>query len=421
MAKVKTKFICSNCDKVEFSWMGQCSYCQEWNTFEEKQEIKTSNSLTSAISTKGVRKISEIKAENSLGFRIKNYTHEVDRVLGGGFFKGGLYLFGGEPGIGKSTLCLELLKYLDKDLNSLYLAGEESVEQIASRADRLGTKLENVNFLESMYIEHILEELNSTSYDFLVIDSIQVLKSLDNTISKSANYKLICETLIEKVKPLGVTVILIGHVTKDGELAGPKMLEHMVDVVLYLEGDRVSPYRFLKSVKNRFGPTNEVGIFKMNSKGLDPVEDATKEFLEDHEKQVLGACLGCMLSESRPIIIEIQALVVKSNFGYPKRSTVGFDLNRLNMLLAVLQKYHKLDLSEYDVYVNVTGGLKVKDTGCDLSLMKAIESSFKKTTNKMSDIYLGECSLTGKIKNPFLKDLRVKEMQRLGYNIVDQF
>src|SRR6056300_1560646 len=263
MAKVKTKFICSNCDKVEFSWMGQCSYCQEWNTFEEKQEIKTSNSLTSAISTKGVRKISEIKAENSLGFRIKNYTHEVDRVLGGGFFKGGLYLFGGEPGIGKSTLCLELLKYFDENLKSLYLAGEESVEQIASRADRLGTKLENVNFLESMYIEHILEELNSNSYDFLVIDSIQVLKSLDNTISKSANYKLICETLIEKVKPLGVTVILIGHVTKDGELAGPKMLEHMVDVVLYLEGDRVSPYRFLKSVKNRFGPTNEVGIFKM--------------------------------------------------------------------------------------------------------------------------------------------------------------
>ena len=231
---------------------------------------------------------------------------------------------------------------------------------------------------------------------------------------------MICETLIEKVKPLKVTCILIGHVTKEGEIAGPKMLEHMVDVVLYLEGDRVSPYRFLKSVKNRFGPTNQVGIFKMDSGGLKPVEDATKEFLDDHETQLVGAALGCMLSESRPIILEIQALCVKSNFGYPKRSAVGFDLNRLSMLLAVLQKYHGIDLSEHDVYVNVTGGLRIKDTGCDLALMMAIKSSFLRQANKLDTIFMGECSLTGKIKPAFLFQDRSTEMKRLGYKVVDK-
>jgi len=424
MAKVKTQYVCTNCDKVEYSWMGQCLSCNEWNTFEEKLVSKSSaGSLVSgkAVLSKTVRKISELGSQEKTNFRIKNFSYEIDRVLGGGFFKGGLYLFGGEPGIGKSTLCLEILKFLNNNYKSLYLAGEESVEQIASRSNRLGTKLDNVDFLESMYIEHILTQLEKTKYNVLIIDSIQVLKSLDPGMSKTSNYRLICETLIEKVKPLGVTCILIGHVTKEGEIAGPKMLEHMVDVVLYLEGDRVSPYRFLKSVKNRFGPTNEVGIFKMDSSGLKPVEDATKEFLEDHETSVIGAALGCMLSESRPIIVEIQALCVRSNFGYPKRSTVGFDLNRLNMLLAVLQKYHGVDLSEFDVYVNVTGGLKIKDTGCDLSLMMALKSSFSKQANKFDTIFMGECSLTGKIKPAFLFEDRSKEMKRLGYKVISNF
>jgi DNA repair protein RadA/Sms len=276
-----------------------------------------------------------------------------------------------------------------------------------------------VDFLECNYLEEIVKVLDKQNPQFLIVDSIQVVRSLERDLSPNSQSLItyICDTLTEVVKRKNITCILIGHVTKEGEIAGPKILEHLVDVVLYFQGDRDGQYRFLKSLKNRFGSTHEVGLFKMETSGLQEISDPTKEFVSIRDKEVSGVALSCIMEGTRPIIVEIQALCVKTSFGYAKRSCVGFDINRLNMILAVLQKYYSVDLSEQDVYVNVTGGLKIKDTACDLAVMHALKASYLKESHKMDKVYIGEVGLTGEIKKPSFSDIRKAECQRLGFGI----
>lgn len=421
MVKLKTVYVCSSCGVETPRWSGQCGSCQEWNTLIEdvvdKSEKKSLNNLKSSMISLSPRKISEV--DHNVVARLDTGIGEFNRVLGGGIVPGSVILLGGEPGIGKSTLTLQVLENLKALKSILYLAGEESVEQIGLRAKRLGIKLNNVDFLESNIYEQFQIQIENNLPSFIVVDSIQVFKSLE--LSGSAGgitqIRFIAEKLVELAKSKNIPVLLIGHVTKDGELAGPKVLEHLVDTVIYIEGDRINSFRFIKTVKNRFGATDEVGIFKMQQNGLIEVPDPAAEFIEAREKSIIGATLGCIIEGNRPILVEVQALTVKSNFGYAKRSTTGFDANRLAMIIAVLNRYYGVDLTEADVFVNVSGGFKIKDTSCDLAVMQAILSSHKKSLLKHDTVYLGEVSLSGEIKKVSYFDLRKAEVKRLGFQI----
>ena len=425
MPKTKTIYVCSECDHQAYGWTGKCDSCGAWHTMAEQVVAKSVASGTSKYlpaTANGVQrafavsKLHEAAALDSK--RMSTQMDEFDRVLGGGFVTGSIVLLGGQPGIGKSTISLQLLNNLSK-LKCLYVAGEETTSQIATRAERLGSKLDHVDFLECNYLEEIVKILDKENPQFLIVDSIQVIRSLERDLSPNSQSLItyICDTLTEVVKRKNITCILIGHVTKEGEIAGPKILEHLVDVVLYFQGDRDGQYRFLKSLKNRFGSTHEVGLFKMESAGLNQINDPTKEFVSIRDKEVSGVALSCIMEGARPIIVEIQALCVKTSFGYAKRSCVGFDMNRLNMILAVLQKFYSIDLSEQDVYVNVTGGLKVKDTACDLAVMHALKASYFKQSHKMDTVYIGEVGLTGEIKKASFSDVRKAECERLGFGV----
>jgi DNA repair protein RadA/Sms len=283
-------------------------------------------------------------------------------------------------------------------------------------------KLENVLFLETNIYEQFELEVKNNKPGLIIVDSIQVFKSIElsGTAGGISQIRYLTEKLVEFAKEYNVPIILIGHVTKEGELAGPKVLEHLVDTVIYIEGDRISSFRFMKTVKNRFGATDEVGIFKMQEKGLIEIPDPAAEFIEAREKSIIGATLGCIIEGNRPILVEVQALTVKSNFGYAKRSTTGFDANRLSMIIAVLHRYYGVDLTESDVFVNISGGFKIKDTSCDLAVMQALISTHKKTALKHDSVYVGEVSLSGEIKKVSYFDLRKAEIERLGFKLVDK-
>jgi DNA repair protein RadA/Sms len=399
-------------------WAGQCNGCAEWNTLQEDvvEKGKASSPMKAGLSLSVTpRKISEI--EHKSVTRIDTGIGEFNRVLGGGIVPGSVTLLGGEPGIGKSTLTLQVLSKLNALQNIVYVAGEESTEQIYLRANRLGLKLDNVNFLETNVFEHLQSYIEKEHTDLIVVDSIQVFKSIEQSgiAGGITQIRYLTECIVEIAKGKNIPVILIGHVTKDGELAGPKVLEHLVDTVIYIEGDRINSFRFIKTVKNRFGATDEVGIFKMKQEGLIEIPDPAAEFIEAREKSILGATLGCIIEGNRPIMVEVQALTVKSNFGYPKRSTTGFDANRLAMIIAVLQRHYGVDLSEHDVFINVSGGFKIKETACDLAVMQAIVSSYKKTLLKHDTVYIGEVSLSGEIKKVSYEELRANEVKRLGF------
>lgn len=417
MPKLKTVYVCSSCGTQHPKWAGQCSQCGEWNTFVEDAIDKDKDKYNRVkVSSVSVRKISEI--EHQPVSRLESGISEFDRVLGGGVVPGSVVLLGGEPGIGKSTITLQVLDKL-KLGRIVYVAGEESAYQIGLRAKRLGLQLDHVDFAETTMLEEAVSVLESDKPDFVVIDSIQVMKSvaLNSVAGGVSQIRAVTEKITNIAKSKGIPTLIIGHVTKDGELAGPKLLEHLVDAVLYLEGDKINSYRFLKSAKNRYGSTEEVGIFRMDSDGLKEVPDPAAEFIESREEMVVGSALSCAMEGNRPFVIEIQALTSPSSFGYPKRSATGFDTSRLNMIIAVLGKYYGIDLSQQDVFVNVSGGFKVRDTACDLTVMKAIESSFKKQPLKQDTVYIGEISLTGKIKKVAYQDLREKEVKRLGFNV----
>lgn len=410
MAKKKIVFECSACGNKQAKWMGKCPECGAWDSFVElsKEQVEFIESVSKNINTPTkAQEICDIKIEEI--DRISTQDKELDLVLGGGVVKGSMVLIGGSPGIGKSTLLLKIASNLaKKNRNVLYVSGEESLSQIKMRADRLNAVNKNLYLLAEISLENIKNELLNKEYQILIIDSIQTLYS-QNITSAPGSVSQVREVTFELMriaKERGISVFIIGHITKEGSIAGPRILEHMVDVVLYFEGDASKELRILRGFKNRFGSTSEVGIFEMTNSGLVSAKDLANKFFI-RTKAMSGSAITATMEGSRPIIVEIQALVSQS--GYPKRSSTGYDKNRLDMLIALLDRKMGILLGEYDVFVNVIGGVKITETAADLAVLTAIVSSFKNRPVSKESIFLGEVSLNGEIRDISNLDVRVKE------------
>ncbi|MBT0820447.1 DNA repair protein RadA [Campylobacter lari] len=421
MAKKHILFECQACGNQQSKWLGKCPECGSWDSFVElKQEqikvLKELNSLSNTPSSAVC--INDVVAENFT--RISTDDNELDLVLGGGLVVGSLVLIGGSPGVGKSTLLLKIASNLAKGGKKvLYVSGEESKSQIKLRADRLNANCENLFLLTELCLEDILSELSKKDYEILIIDSIQTLYS--NKITSAAGsitqVREITFELMRYSKANNISTFIIGHITKDGAIAGPRILEHMVDVVLYFEGDANKEIRILRGFKNRFGNISEVGIFEMTSKGLISAKDIANRFFT-RGKAVSGSALSVLMEGSRALVLEIQALVCES--AYPKRSATGYEKNRLDMLIALLERKLEIPLGHYDVFVNVSGGVKISETAADLAVVAAIISSFKNRPLSKDSVFIGELSLNGEIKEVFSLDVRLKEakMQKFKNAIV---
>ncbi|MBU1668736.1 DNA repair protein RadA [bacterium] len=420
MAKKKTLFECQACGFQSARWLGKCTGCNQWDTMMElsTEQIKfveeSKQSSSSSISPKAMS-ITEVKQENIE--RFSSESKELDLVLGGGIVPGSLTLIGGSPGIGKSTLLLKIAGNLaKKKIPVLYVSGEESAGQIKLRADRLNANEKELFLLPEINLQSILHEIKNKNYGFIIIDSIQTLYS-DETPSAPGSVtqvRTITFELMRIAKSLDIPIFIIGHITKDGSIAGPRVLEHMVDTVLYFEGDPNSELRLLRGFKNRFGSTNEVGIFEMSKNGLLDAQTMAGRFF-NKEKLSSGSALTVMMEGSRPIIIEVQALVSEA-YGHPKRSSTGFDNNRLNMLLALLEKKLDLPLGTYDVFVNISGGIKVTEPSVDLAIIAAILSSYRNRELSAETLFLGEVSLTGEIREVSALGQRLKEIATQGFS-----
>lgn len=419
MAKKKVIFECQACGFQSPRWLGKCTGCNQWDTMTELtseqvkfvEENKTNSTRTS--SPKAIS-ITEVKQENIT--RFSSGSKELDLVLGGGIVPGSLTLIGGSPGIGKSTLLLKIAGNLAKQKqNVLYVSGEESAGQIKLRADRLDANEKEVFLLAEINLHNILAEINSKNYEFIIIDSIQTLYSEETPSAPGSvtQVRTITFELMRVAKSLNIPIFIIGHITKDGSIAGPRVLEHMVDTVLYFEGDVNTELRLLRGFKNRFGSTNEVGIFEMSKNGLLDAQTMAGKFF-NKEKLSSGSALTVMMEGSRPIIIEIQALVSEA-YGHPKRSSTGFDNNRLNMLLALLEKKLDLPLGTYDVFVNISGGIKINEPAADLAIIAAILSSYRNRELSAETLFLGEVSLTGEIREVSAQAQRIKEIETQGF------
>jgi len=412
--KLKNIYICEQCAYESPKWIGKCPECEAWNSFQEETVEK--NTAKSAPEGKILTATPLIHDEN-VETRINTRIEELNRVLGGGMVKGSLILLSGEPGIGKSTLTLQICNQIaGQKLKVLYVSGEESQHQIASRAHRLDMK-ENVDFIGETQFEHILATLENSKPDCVIIDSIQVMHSSDvGSLAGSISQVRYCtEKMMEFAKRTGTPVILIGHVTKDGNLAGPRVLEHLVDTVLFLEGERYQNLRMLRSMKNRFGPTHEVGIFEMNDQGLVEVKNPSELFLEGRKKDSFGSTITATVEGTRPLLLEVQALTNLTAFGYPKRAGSGFDNNRLQLLLAVIQKHLRLNLANQDVYVNIVGGFRLDEPAADLAVVMAIISSLTQNPMAPDSIYIGEIGLSGEIRSVSDLAKRVNEAEKLGF------
>jgi len=416
--KVKSLFVCQKCGFESPKWIGKCPGCEQWNSFTE-----------SAIEEPAVRAHKSVKSKTPVSLissfgpekRLVLKMNEVNRVLGGGLIEGSLTLLTGEPGIGKSTLTLQLCNdLLSLNKSVLYVSGEESQNQIASRAQRLKINSENLSFLAETSLETILATLNEFKPNIVIIDSIQILHSADLTgLSGSiGQIRYATEQFMEFAKTTNTPVILIGHVTKDGELAGPRVLEHLVDTVLFLEGDRYQNFRILRSQKNRFGSTNEIGIFEMNENGMVEVSNPSAHFLEGRKESPIGSAITVTMEGTRPILIETQGLTNITPFGYPKRTATGYDINRLQLLISVLQKYARFNLSNQDVFVNVVGGMRLNDPACDLGVLVAIASSYMQKVVPSDAVFIGEVGLSGEIRNVSQLTKRVKEAEKLGFKTI---
>ena len=416
MAKNKTVFVCSGCGYESPKWMGKCPACNEWNSFYEEKVVASSNSKLS--SKKEISKPIELnKIEGKSESKISTGFNELDRVLGGGLVNGSLILLGGEPGIGKSTLILQICNKIKTDGKVLYISGEESGEQIKLRADRLGVKNDNLLFLSETNIENIEENILSINPKLVIIDSIQTMFSEDITSAPGSvsQVREITAKIMRTCKENGVTTILIGHVTKDGNIAGPRVLEHMVDTVLYLEGERYFAYRMLRGVKNRFGSTNEIGMFEMQSEGLVEITDPSKVLISERDENPAGSVIIASMEGTRPLLVEFQALTTPTVFGMPRRTANGIDYNRLAVLIAVLEKKVGINLGNQDVYLNVVSGLKINEPAIDLGIIAATVSSFKNISIDKTTVVLGEVGLTGEIRSVNLIDKRLKEAEKLGF------
>ncbi|MFW5614009.1 MAG: DNA repair protein RadA [Campylobacter hyointestinalis] len=410
MAKTKTIFECEACGNQQSKWMGKCPGCGAWESFVElsSEQIKVINEISKISgSSSKAKAITDIKIEE-----ISRHTTgdvELDIVLGGGLVDGSLVLIGGSPGIGKSTLLLKIASNLAEfGENVLYVSGEESESQIKLRANRLNANSKNLYLLTEINLDNILAEISKKEYKTLVVDSIQTLYSdkISSAPGSVSQVREITFELMRLAKSKNICVFIIGHITKEGSIAGPRILEHMVDVVLYFEGDSSMELRLLRGFKNRFGSTSEVGIFEMSKFGLISAKDATSKFFTRGDA-VSGSAITVTMEGSRALIVEIQALVCESS--YPKRSSTGFDKNRLDMILALLERKLEIPLGHYDVFINVTGGVKINETACDLAVVAAIISSFRNRPISKESIFIGELSLIGEIRDIFNLDARLKE------------
>ena len=415
MVKSKKIFQCISCDNESSKWTGKCVNCGEWNTFSERTVGKSSkNYISNSIKTPQlIGEISGSKAE-----RIHINDQEFNRVIGNGLVKGSVILLGGEPGIGKSTLTLKIALTLNEKV--LYISGEESNEQIKLRATRIDLNNEKCYIYNETEVNTILKTSDEVKPELIIIDSIQTIHTQDiDTIPGSVSQIRHCaEQLIKYAKDRLIPIIIIGHITKDGAIAGPKVLEHMVDTVLQFEGDKNHLYRLVRSIKNRFGSTNELGIYEMNENGLQEVNSPSKMLISTNQEKLSGIALGCSLEGIRPIMIESQALTSAATYGNPQRSANGIDIKRLNMLLAVIEKRGGMKLSQKDVFLNITGGLKIQDPAIDLSMICAILSSFFDFYIDHKICFIGEVGLSGEIRPVSRIEQRIKEVTKMGINTI---
>lgn len=419
MAKTKSTYFCQQCGAESVKWVGKCPSCNEWNTLVEEIVVKSnksgsnSGSFTHSKSPKPV-KITDIGIQEHS--RLSIYDKELSRVLGGGIVPGSLVLFGGEPGIGKSTLMLQLALMLN-NIKVVYVSGEESEQQIGMRAERISAKNEHCFILTETNTQQIFTHLNQLQPGLVIIDSIQTLHTnqIESSPGSVSQVRECSAELLRYAKESGVPIFIIGHITKEGSLAGPKVLEHMVDTVLQFEGDRNHVYRLLRTTKNRFGSTNELGIYEMQGSGLREVSNPSEILITQREHSTSGVAIAASLEGNRPLLIETQALVSTAAYGTPQRSSTGYDLRRLNMLLAVLEKRCGFRLGVKDVFLNIAGGLKVEDPGIDLSLVCAILSSNEEIPLPQNICFAGEVGLTGEIRPVTRVDQRISEAEKLGF------
>ena len=421
MAKTKTVFFCQNCGFESSKWMGQCPGCREWNTFagEPRTVIKRSGTSVSTREAAKPQMLSQI--EMSSAPRTTTGIGELDRVLGGGIVQGSLVLVGGDPGIGKSTLLLQVCRNLSSGGKKvLYISGEESLQQIRMRAERMGRFTQELLLLCETNLEEIRETIASSAPEIVIIDSIQTMYS-ENVSSAPGSVSQVREStaaLMQIAKGMNISIFIVGHVTKEGVVAGPRVLEHMVDTVLYFEGDRHAAYRVLRGVKNRFGSTNEIGVFEMRQEGLAEVKNPSEYMLEGKPEGASGSVVACTMEGTRTVLLEVQALVCRSNLAFPRRTAAGTDLNRVNLLMAVLEKRAGLGLSSCDAYVNIAGGIRMNEPALDLGIILAIVSSMKDHPISEKTIAFGEVGLSGEVRSVSMPLQRVREAQKLGFDTV---
>ncbi|MCI9016279.1 MAG: DNA repair protein RadA [Clostridia bacterium] len=417
MAKDKSIFVCSSCGYESPKWLGKCPGCSEWNSFYEEKLVKSSSTGNKYEKKKEVIPMALNKVEGSNISRIFTGFTELDRVLGGGLVKGSLVLLGGEPGIGKSTLILQICDKIKAEGKVLYVSGEESAEQIKLRADRLKICNNDILFLGETDISLIETAIISEKPKLVIIDSIQTMYSDEITSSPGSVSQVrdITSKIMKICKQNSITTIIIGHVTKDGNIAGPRVLEHMVDTVLYLEGERYFSYRILRGVKNRFGSTNEIGMFEMVDKGMSEIDNPSSILISEREDNPAGSIIVATMEGTRPLLIEIQALTSPSVFGIPRRTANGMDYNRLTLLIAVLEKKAGMLLGNQDVYINIVGGIKLNEPAIDLGIILAAASSFKNISIPKDTIAIGEVGLTGEVRSINLIEKRIKEAEKLGF------
>ena len=417
MAKAKKSvYFCQNCGHEESKWLGQCPACKEWNTFVEEKVSPASAKAVKEQKDAQVVTLSGIEADED--DRMDTGIEELDRVLGGGIVKGSLVLVGGDPGIGKSTLLLQVCQRLSAaGRKLLYISGEESLKQIKLRANRMGEFTDNLYLLCETSLDIIRGIIEQQKPDMVVIDSIQTMynEEVGSAPGSVSQVRESTNIFMQLAKGLSISIFIVGHVTKEGTVAGPRVLEHMVDTVLYFEGDRHASYRILRGVKNRFGSTNEIGVFEMRKEGLTEVKNPSEFMLSGKPEHAAGSVVACAIEGTRPMLMEIQALVCKTNFGMPRRTAAGLDYNRVNLLMAVLEKRLGLPLSGYDAYVNIAGGIRLNEPAADLGIVLAIASSYKNRPIAEDVIVFGEVGLSGEVRAVSMPEQRVSEAKKLGF------
>ena len=422
MAKAKSSvFFCQECGYESAKWMGQCPGCRAWNSFVEEPVVKMSGKTVSIAATDTLKPVTLAEIESSETDRISSGMEELDRVLGGGIVPGSLVLVGGDPGIGKSTILLQVCKNLaDAGVSTLYVSGEESLKQIKMRAGRIGEFTDNVRFLCETGLAAIESTITKEKPKVAIIDSIQTMcnEEISSAPGSVSQVRESTSVLMQLAKKQGVMIFIVGHVTKEGTVAGPRVLEHMVDTVLYFEGDRHAAYRILRGVKNRFGSTNEIGVFEMRENGLAEVANPSEYMLSGRPQNASGSVVACSMEGTRPILLEIQALVCRTSFGIPRRTAAGTDANRVNLLLAVLEKRLNMPLSSCDAYINIAGGIRMNEPAIDLAMVLAVISSYQDKPIDEKTIVFGEVGLSGEVRAVSMVRQRVMEAKKLGFHRV---